>query len=303
LVVLRADLRGNRLGIDGKHYEKLAAGIEAVLHSAANVKHYGVYDELYKDNVEATEHLLEFAITARKKDFHFISTLDTGRGEIPGKPYLVFTESCHDMGQNIDHLYIKSKIAAEKKVLDYRDKGLNALIYRVGNVTFHSDSGRFQQNIENNAFYAVMRGIIKVGFFSENMKNIEFNLSFVNHTARAIVLLLSRRFHKETFHIANPHTIHMKEMEAFLKRLGFTIKNWPEVRKEFARGEADREYENIIERVKLDAWAWEEKPVTLTVPKVDRTVKLLEQLGFKWPGVTEAHIKRMMDWCREVGFI
>jgi thioester reductase-like protein len=306
LVVLRSDLSENHLGIDRPQYEKLCKTVDAIVHSAANVKHYGVYEEFFKDNVEGTERVLEFASAGKNKDFHFISTLNTGSGAVPGKEYMVFTEYCHDQGQETNHLYIKSKFAAEKRVLAYRAKGLNASIYRAGNLTFHSETGGFQENIENNAFYAIIRGVIKAGFLSDNMKKIGFDMSFINHAARAVVLLLTRKeLTNETYHISNPHLLTMKKMTEFLKAVGIEI---PVVEKgkleeHLAQFAGNAEYEKIIQRVKLDSWAWDEKPATLTVTKNDRTIMLLKKLGLQWPKVTKKHIEKMISYCKKVGFL
>jgi thioester reductase-like protein len=306
LVVLRSDLSEDQLGIDHSQYEKLCKTVDAIVHSAANVKHYGFYREFFKDNVEGTERVLEFAVSGKNKDFHFISTLNTGSGDIPGKEYMVFTEYCHDEGQETNHLYIKSKFEAEKRVLAYRAKGLNASIYRAGNLTFHSETGEFQENIENNAFYAVMRGVIKVGFLSDNMKKIEFDMSFINHAARAVVLLLTRKgLTNETYHISNPHLLTMKKMTEFLKAVGIEIPyvEKGKIEEHLAQFAGNAEYEKIIQRVKLDSWAWDEKPATLTVTKNDRTIMLLKKLGLQWPKVTKKHIERMISYCRKVGFL
>jgi len=62
--------------------------------------------------------------------------------------------------------------------------------------------------------------------------------------------------------------------------------------------------EKIIQRVKLDSWAWEEKPATYNGNrKNDRTIMLLKKLGFQWPEVTKKHIEKMIAYCRKVGFL
>jgi thioester reductase-like protein/non-ribosomal peptide synthase protein (TIGR01720 family) len=306
LVVLMSDLSEDQLGIDRSQYEKLCKTVDAVVHSAANVKHYGVYEEFLKDNVEGTERVLEFAAAGKNKDFHFISTLNTGSGDIPGKEYMVFTEYCHDQGQESNQLYIKSKFEAEKRVLAYRAKGLNASIYRAGNLTFHPETGGFQENIENNAFYAIMRGVIKVGFLSDNMKKTGFDMSFINYAAGAVVLLLTRKgLTNETYHINNPHLLNMNKMIELLKAVGVEIPDVEEGKLEehLAQFAGNAEYEKIIQRVKLDSWAWEKKPATLTITKNDRTVMLLKKLGLQWPKVTKKHIEKMIAYCRKVGFL
>ncbi|MGD2090255.1 MAG: amino acid adenylation domain-containing protein [Candidatus Aminicenantes bacterium] len=306
IVVIKADLAEDKLGIDASYYDKLTEIVDAVVHSAARVKHYGFYDEFYKDNVIATEKLLEFAVTGKKKDFHFISTMDVGRGNIHNKNYLVFTEYCHDERQRSDNVYLKSKLEAEKRVLAYRGKGINTSIYRAGNVTFHSETGHFQENIQDNAFYAIMKGIIKIGTISKKMMKLEFDMAFVNYTAKAIVMLLTRsRLKNNTYHIYNPNKLALKDMILFLKKLGMDIKNLKEneVEEYLAKFAGNIEYEKIIERLRLDSWLWEERPATLTVPKNDRTVMLLKRIGFKWPKVNYEHIDKMIAHCKQIGFL
>jgi thioester reductase-like protein len=280
--------------------------VDVVLHSAANVKHYGLYEEFYIDNVQATEQLLEFALTNKKKNFHFISTLDTGRGDIPGKDYLLYTEYCLDERQESHNVYIKSKHEAEKSVMDYREKGLNTSIYRAANMTFHSQTGLFQQNIHENFFYSMLKALIKVGFWSEKMLEIKFDLSFVNDAARTIVLLLTKKQLKsEIFHICNPHLLSWRDMAGLLKESGVDLVDLQpsEVQKNLKKYEGDAEYEKIIERVKIYSWEWEGKEKTVSVPKIDRTVRLLKNLGFEWPKINIKHIEKMIAHCKDVGFL
>jgi amino acid adenylation domain-containing protein/thioester reductase-like protein len=306
IVVLCANLREKHLGIPEYQYEELCNTVEAVLHSAANVKHFGLYEEFYKDNVQATEILLEFAAIGNKKDFHFISTMDTGRGEIPSKDYFVFTEYNHDVGQKMEEVYIKSKFEAEKRVLSYRSKDLNTSIYRASNMTFHSETGLFQENIEDNFFYSMLNAFIKVGFWSDKMLKITFDLSFVNEAAKAITLLFTRKhLENQTYHICNPHMISWIEMAELLKQAGVELPDLdPEtVKNKLSTYAGNSEYEKIIERVKVYSWEWENTAGTLIVPKVDRTVTLLKKIGFEWPIITKEHIKNMINHCKEVGFI
>lgn len=306
LVIIRSDLRSPRLGIDDDYYSQLTQVIELIVHPAANVKHFGLYEELYKDNVEGTEHLLEFAITGKKKDFHYVSTLDVGRGDIPGREYCLFTEYCHDLGQKIDHIYLKTKLTAENRVLDYRQKGINGSIYRVGNLVFHSDSGKFQENIADDYFYAIIRGTIKLKMMTPGMRQIVFDMSFINYIARAIVLLVtSRDLCNQTYHLCNPNRFPMTDLEMFLKDLNIHLNQVEEnqINEYLEKFEGDREFEKIIERMRLHAWAFHEKLGTETVFKIDRTVQLLKHFGFVWPKVTATHVDRMITHCKNVGFL
>jgi thioester reductase-like protein len=250
--------------------------------------------------------LLDFSQKGRTKNFHFISTLSTGIGEIPGKEYLLYTEYCRDEGQVSDHIYVKTKFEAEKCVLAYRDRGLNTSIYRAGNLTFNSENGKFQENIEDNAFYNIVKGVIKVGFLSENMKKIEFDMSYIDFAAKAVVLLLTNKgLANEIYHINNPHIINMDIMTEFLNEVGITVPDVDlmNIKEHLAQFAGNAEYEKVIQRVKLNSWAWEEKPATVTVTKNDRTALLLKKLGFKWPEITRQHIENMVSHCKKVGFL
>jgi hypothetical protein len=138
------------------------------------------------------------------------------------------------------------------------------------------------------------------------MSQLEFDLSFVNQAANAIVKLLTTKLLKnETYHICSPHTLNWEDMALLLKEVGIEVPrvNPEEAGDYLAKFAGNPEYEKMIEKLKLYSWIWEEKPATLTVPKVDRTVMLLEKLGFQWPKVTRQHIHKMIEYCRKVGFI
>ncbi|MCP4151598.1 MAG: NAD-dependent epimerase/dehydratase family protein, partial [bacterium] len=218
LTVMRADLSEERLGIEKEQYDKLVEVVDAVVHPAANVKHFGSYEGLYKDNVVATEKLLELAATGKKKDFHFVSTLSVGDGVIPGRDYVLFTEYCNDIGMELEQIYLKSKMEAEKRVLEYRKKGINGSIYRVGNLIYHSDTGKFQENIGDDYFYNIIKGAVKLELLSDQMKTMFFDLSFINYTARSCALLLTTKGLKnEMYHVLNPNVLPMPEMAVFLR--------------------------------------------------------------------------------------
>jgi thioester reductase-like protein len=306
IIILKANMREDLLGVNESQYKNLCSSVDAVLHSAANVKHFGLYEEFYKDNVEGTLRLLEFAAAGKNKDFHFISTIDTGRGDIPGKEHLLYTEYCHDEGQQLSEVYLKSKFEAEKQVLAYREKGINTSIYRAANMTFHSETGLFQENIEDNFFYSMLKAFIKVGFWSDKMLKITFDLSFVNEAAKAITLLLTRKhLANQTYHICNSHMISWIEMAELLKQAGVELPDLnPEtVKNKLSTFAGNSEYEKIIERVKVYSWEWENTAGTLIIPKVDRTVTLLKKIGFEWPIITKEHIKNMINHCKKVGFL
>jgi thioester reductase-like protein len=305
LHVLCGDLRADQLGFEPDVYQRLAETLETIIHPAANVKHYGLYDELAQDNVKGTQRLLQFAAQGKTKSFHYISTLSVGQGDIPGKEYAVFTEFCHDVGQEPTHIYVKSKLEAERNVMEYRKKGLQASIYRMGNLVFNSETGGFQKNIKDNSFYAVIKGMITAGVIPQSAINSAFDMSFINHSAKAVIFLISRaKLVNETYHLCNPSKLSMRQLVSVFNESGFKIKVVEDdAFLEFLKTDSpDDDYQNVVERAKLHAGMMEDRQNTITQILWDRTVQLLEAGGFTWPQVEPRHIKKMIGYCEQVNF-
>ncbi|MGD2089379.1 MAG: amino acid adenylation domain-containing protein [Candidatus Aminicenantes bacterium] len=306
LNILVGDLRKDRLGIDWKQYEELSQHVEAVVHAAANVRHFGRYAGFYENNVKATENLLDFSLTGAKKDFHHISTMSVGASKIIGKKSNLFTEFCHDIRQQPDNIYVKSKLEAEKKVLAYKERGLNASIYRVGNLTAHSETGKFQENINDNAFYASLKAYLSMGmipFGEESWADI----TFIDQTAEALVLLITRKgFFNETFHLQNITRLSLEKLAKFLRKKGIKIKlvTMGQFLDHLAGCIENKGNRLIIDRFLLHGGMFSnEKWETVNMLVSDRTQLILKKLGFEWKEVTEHHIAKMIHFCREVGFI
>jgi len=306
LNILCSDLSEKKLNLKKQQYENLSQVLDVIVHSAANVKHHGLYKELFRDNVLSTENLIELAGVEKKKDFHFISTLDVGYGNIPAKEYNVFTEYCHDVGQQIDHIYLKSKFMAEQRVLASRKKGIDSSIYRVGNLVFNSETGKFQENIEDDYFYAIIKAMIKLNMVTENMEKMVFDISFIDYTARAVVQLITRKKLKnETYHVCNPHKLSVPQLVEYLKELGIKLNDVKQEKLSsyLAKFDGINTYEKIIEILNLHMEFFEKETGTQIVYKLDRTVKLLEKLGIAWPAVTKSYIEKMIAYCKEINFL
>jgi amino acid adenylation domain-containing protein/thioester reductase-like protein len=306
LHVVSGDITEQGLGLDRKQYGELSEKVDAVFHAAANVKHFGFYRDFYKTNVEGTERLLEFALSAKEKDFHFISTMGVGSGNLENREYQLFSEFCLNSGQNHGNPYVKSKYEAEQRVLSSRQRGLNAAIYRMANLVFHSHTGQFQENIEDNGFYMSIKAMISQGVVPAN--GTHYDMTFVDHAARSVVLLAGvKNFVNETFHLQNPHWLGWETMDPLFERAGIKVQVLrPELFFEFLEANLERaDMRDKLERYLLHSGLLGEnkKTGTMTMMVSDRTQRILKKLGFEWPEVTEQHIQCMIDYCRGIGFL
>ena len=97
LRVRAGDLRHSDLGLGHAGIDALADGLDAILHSAANVSHIGHYRDFLTDNVQATAHLVDLAERRGRyagggtADLHLISTLSVC-GRAPEQGFRLFSE-------------------------------------------------------------------------------------------------------------------------------------------------------------------------------------------------------------------
>ncbi len=301
IVVFRSDLASRKLSIRSDVYQKMANTIDCIIHSAANVKHYGSYEDSYSANVTATENLLEFASTGIKKDFHHISTPSVGAGIIEGKDQVLFTEYDLDLGQVIDNVYVTTKLEAEKKVVEARQRGIRTNIYRAGNITFDYRTGIFQENMEENAFFQIMKSYIKLGFIPDKFDASDF--SFVDYTSKYIVSLFDKQdLTNNTFHVTNPNIVKLSgillspQLELGMDKVGFD-EFIDLLEKMYINDEHKIEVENILLHM-----GWLDKETfknTSFITLNDKTVMILSKLGFTWPTLEPGRIKRLTDQMRE----
>lgn len=302
--VILSDLSQPDFGMEPSVYLELSQKIDAIIHSAANVKHYGFYSEFHKTNVAVTQALLEFAKSRRIKDFHHISTTSVAYGKIEGRKEVVFTEFDLDLHQEIANYYAKSKYEAEKLVLGAREEGLNTNIYRIGNISFNSKNGIFQENIEENAFYSLIRAYVQLGFVPK--LSPRYDISYVDYVSRAVNLLADcQNLKNETFHIYNHHLVDISEIltieDLNLNMASMSMEDFLDRLKDCYQEENHRE---AIEHLLLhNGWLEEDQSQTHYLLRSDKTVKLLEKLDFEWTPPNQQLLMRMIDYCRKIQFI
>ncbi len=202
LIVLAGDLCREDLGLSPRDYDRLAKSAQAVFHCAANVKHFGHYQEFHASNVAATGNLLKLAAhrSGNPADFHLISTLSVcGKASEDG--FRLFTEYDAVPDTADENYYIRSKQQAERLVVAARLNLANASIHRVGNLVFAAEGGPLQLNIKENAFFRQLAAFIQLGMAPDDS---HLWLCHVDVVARGIALLASAaNLTNETHHLEN----------------------------------------------------------------------------------------------------
>jgi thioester reductase-like protein len=125
--VVCGDLASTRLGLSGPDWARLAETIDTIVHNGAWVDYVLDYDALRAANVEGTRELLRFACDSRRKQFHFISS--TTIFGFSDKRNLLERDSNPEMG-GLDFGYAQTKWVSEQLVLQAREQGIDAQVYR-----------------------------------------------------------------------------------------------------------------------------------------------------------------------------
>lgn len=307
LFVYAGDLVKKNLGLDPHEYEKLSKSVECIIHSAGNVSHYGKYEDSFNMNVKSTKNLVEFSLRNVKKDFNHISTLAVASGNIDGYKDILFTEYDHDLGQSISNPYPNTKLEAEKVLTEVRSKGVCVNIFRVGNIVFDSESGRFQENIEQNAIYTMLRSYIALGFVPEMERDTDF--SCVDDVSRAITCLFNKKeLRNETYHISNPEHVSFSDL---LTMPGLNIEISKMTLQEFIYYIYDDEryeqhaaniYNLQLHSVGEDLSRVNHEEETVFHIKSDKTNQQLKNIGFEWRKIDDQLIKKMIQYGQEVNY-
>lgn len=298
LTVLNGDLAAKGFGLDRQACAALEREVDTILHSAALTSHYGDWKAFERANITSVENLADFARRGKPKAMHHVSTTSIGAGNIPGRTQALFTEFDVDMGQVAANLYVRSKLLAEVALEKLRAEGFAVSVYRAGNITCDSETGAFQRNVDDNAFYQQIRAYVNLGA-APDLTDVR-NISYVDQAARAIVTLMSRPgLAGQTFHIHNPQTLSLSQALAD-PVLGLRMERMPfETFIEFFADHAGCPgFDAYVERILLHlGWQdWLSDPArTATVIRVERSAQLLQRCGFVWKKPEPADLRPLVE--------
>jgi len=217
------DIAVDGLAIGKKDMAELRKGLDAVMHCAADVRHFGDYAQFENINVMGTGRIIELARAVNCRRFHYISTMSVSGDHVPGMSQAVFREEDYDRNQRLDNVYARSKFHAEGLVRAAMDSGFNATIYRVGILVGETGSGRFQRSIGTNAFYGFLKGILDLGAIPDfTAETVE--MTPVDSCREAIVKLMTMpETAGQCLHLYNPRYISLNRIGQYLNSFGYDI--------------------------------------------------------------------------------
>lgn len=305
LTVFNGDITQKGFGLSDHDYRQLLQTIDTVIHTAALVKHYGEYQEFQRVNVLGVQNILEFS---RGKYLTHISTTSVA-GDYAGEKQkdLYFDETNLDIGQDFnENYYVQTKYEAEKMVLQHINEGLDGTVMRVGNLTGRYMDGVFQQNIQENKFYQILKSFVELGFIPNSLAKMRLEFTPVDLCSQAIVKLLGKReCGGKTFHLLNHNKLKTKDLIEILNDLGYKITSLKDalfnkyIKDLTTNPDSYASLFGIIPDLKKGKLNYNSSVA------IDSrySMKALKELNFIWPQIDAVYIRKIFNHALAVGFI
>jgi len=281
--------------------------INTVFNCAANVKHFSKGTDIEDVNIGGAQRCVEFCLKTGARLVH-ISTTSVGEIWIihnDGEQVPTLDERKLWFGQFLDNRYISSKFLAERLVLDaVAHHGLSAKVMRVGNLAPRSYDGEFQANFNSNSFMGRLKVFYTLGCCPYDQYGEPTEMSPIDQTAKAVVLLASTPKECTVFQPFNDHTELLGDVLQLLAKVGREM-----------RFVEDEEFEQTIaiagqdpEKAKLLSaiLAYQDVVHGQKAAIIERdnryTCSILHRLGFHWKDTSWDYVERMLTAIGGFGF-
>ena len=297
---------------DEKLYESLPTDVNTVIHTAATVKHYGVYRYFHEINVKGTQNMISYAERIRAKLIH-ISTISVSGNSLAdvftvyhSEDEKYFDEREIYIGQPIENVYIRSKFESEVSVLSAILNGLDAKIIRVGNLTNRTSDFLFQSNYTQNSFLTRIKAALEFGKIPEYLLPLYVEFSPVDETATGIIKIAQYADEQNIFHLNNNKPIYFDELLKVLEKLGINMdvvsgEIFNETIQEYAKNSATeyiyKAFQNDMDK---DGRLVYDSNIRIVN---DFTVQFLKQIGFEWTQIDFEYIKGYVEYFRNLGYL
>ncbi|MFJ7732751.1 amino acid adenylation domain-containing protein [Lysinibacillus sp. NPDC097231] len=222
ITVIQGDLGKHALDLSKEDEQTMTEEIDAIIHCGADVRHFGAADHFNDVNVEGTKYLLELAKRKKGVHFHYVSTMGIPEELAAHQWGLNEEQGNFNYDIKLDNVYTQSKLVAENLVRNAIHDDILVSIYRVGNLTCHSETGKFQRNIDDNAFYRMIKSMLYLGKTPTANWHVDFTP--INYASQALVALASQpAANGHIFHLCNPAPLTYLAFINMIKELGYEL--------------------------------------------------------------------------------
>ena len=276
-----------------------------VINCAACVKHFADIEFLMRVNLHGVENLTRLCLKKNARLIQ-ISTVSVAGDAIGGlRIEQLLREDRLELGQEVQsNAYVYTKYLAEKHVLKaIEEEGLDAKIIRVGNLSSRVRDGEFQMNFRTNAFMNSLRSYAVLGCYPVGAMSDTEELSNIDETARAVVLLSGTNRAFTVFHAYNVHRIVMGDIIYAMNACGIPVAAVSgeefsrRLREGLAREDINSYLSTLVDYDLDDDEAREEIPTDNCF-----TVNALYRLGMRWTITDLSILEKMIEAQKSLGF-
>ena len=291
----------------GKAIPEGYPAIDTVFNSAANVKHFSKGTDIEDVNIGGARRCVEFCLRNHARLVH-ISTTSVGeiwidRGD--GSPVPQLDERKLWFGQFLDNRYIHSKFLAERLILEaVAHHGLSAKVMRVGNLAPRSSDGEFQANFNSNSYMGRLKVFHILGCCPVDSYDEPTEMSPIDETAKAVVLLASTPKDCTVFQPFNNHTELLGDVLTVMEKEGGSMRfvEVGEFQQAVAMAGQDPEKAKLLAAM-LAYQDVAHGQRALTIERDNRyTCNVLHRLGFSWSDTSSEYITQMIRQIAAFGF-
>ena len=281
--------------------------VDTVFNSAANVKHFSKGTDIEDVNIGGARRCVEFCLRTGARLVH-ISTTSVGeiwidRGD--GRQVPQLDERKLWFGQFLDNRYIHSKFLAERLILEaVAHHGLNAKVMRVGNLAPRSSDGEFQANFNSNSYMGRLKVFHILGCCPVDSYDEPTEMSPIDETAKAVVLLASTPKDCTVFQPFNNHTELLGDVLTVMEKEGGSMRfvEVGEFQQAVAMAGQDPEKAKLLAAM-LAYQDVAHGQRALTIERDNRyTCNVLHRLGFSWSDTSSEYITQMIRQIAAFGF-
>lgn len=313
-ILAKAQVVNGDITNDNLFIEPFNEKIDVVINSAAYVKHYGDYDKFYQVNVFGVENIINYCIknNARLIQMSTLSVsgniLETGQTlQVNMAKDTPFDEKTLYINQNIENVYVNTKFMAEVKIFEaIINSGLNANIVRLGNLTGRLMDGKFQPNVEDNAFSNRIKSLVLLKAMSKEMYEKYIEMTPIDVVSSAINKIVEIKDKNIVYHLFNHNHIPMPHLVSILDNLGVDIKvlnksDFIDLIRECLQDEDKLPLiQGIIPDIAEDGSL--EYNDTIII-KSDISQTILQKVDFEWPILDKNYLLKYLKYLQKINFI
>lgn len=222
VIILNGEITKPNFNLSVDTYSLLQNTVKTVINSAGNVKHFSKPMQIKNDNVVSVDNIIDFC--RDNISFAHISTMSIAGFKDKNTTDDIFDEKTIYINQSFNNNpYLITKFNAEKHILDaVISKGLQAKIFRLGNIMPRVSDGIFQINKNQNIFMNAFKTILNLQVISEEMINFKVEFSPVDECATSILKLCNDNS-AIIYHVMNNNEISIKNIIKYFEKSGHKI--------------------------------------------------------------------------------